>query len=216
MIPEINPKISSKIIVEKAEYPKTNLWYAFWKRFFDVVLSAVALLCTAIPMLIVMIAIRAESEGCAIYKQVRLGKDEKPFVMYKFRSMYIDAEKDGICWAKKNDSRITKVGRVIRKLRIDELPQLINILKGDMAIVGPRPERPEFYDIFDEYIDGFRQRTYVKPGLTGHAQVNGGYDLAPEEKILYDMEYIQKRGFCMDLQIVWKTVLVICSREGAR
>lgn len=216
MIPEINQNISSKIVIEKMDCPKINLWYAFWERFLDLVLCTVALTVLFIPMLIVMIAIRAETEGCAIYRQVRLGKDEKPFVIYKFRSMYNDAEKNGICWAEKDDARVTKVGNVLRKLRIDELPQLINIIKGDMTIVGPRPERPEFYDIFDEYIDGFRQRTYVKPGLTGHAQVNGGYDLTPEEKILYDMEYIKNRGFCMDLQIVWKTALVICSGKGAR
>ena len=99
---------------------------------------------------------------------------------------------------------------------MDELPQLFNILLGDMSFVGPRPERPEFYDVFDTYIDGFRQRTLVKPGLTGYAQVNGGYSLKPEEKIIYDVEYIKNRSIGMDLQCIFKTVHVVLSHEGAK
>jgi lipopolysaccharide/colanic/teichoic acid biosynthesis glycosyltransferase len=108
------------------------------------------------------------------------------------------------------------LGAKLRKSRLDELPQLFNILKGDMSIVGPRPERACFYDEFEKYIPHFRQRLTVRPGLTGHAQVNGGYDLKPEEKIVYDMEYIANRSLRMDIQCIWKTVLVVFSHDGAR
>jgi lipopolysaccharide/colanic/teichoic acid biosynthesis glycosyltransferase len=113
--------------------------------------------------------------------------------------MRIGAENGGMQWASDDDPRVTKVGKWLRNTHLDELPQIVNIILGQMSIVGPRPERPEFYDFFDTYIVGFRQRTLVVPGLTGYAQVNGGYDLKPEEKIIYDIEYIRNRSLKMDM-----------------
>lgn len=186
------------------------------KRVFDIVSSCLALIVLLIPMLIIAIVICVDSPGNPIYIQNRLGKDEKPFKIYKFRSMRIDAEKNGIQWAKDDDPRVTRVGKFLRKTRLDELPQLLNILKGDMSVVGPRPERPEFYDVFDTYIFGFRQRMLVKPGLTGYAQVNGGYYLKPEEKIVYDIFYIKKRSVAMDIKCIFQTVGIVFNHEGAK
>ena len=205
-----------KIVVEKlGTLPKKPVYSAV-KRLFDFVVALVALILLLIPMLIISIVIVLDSPGKPIYSQIRLGKDQKPFRLYKFRSMKKDAEVDGAQWAEQDDPRVTRVGRVIRKTRIDELPQLLNILSGKMSLVGPRPERPEFYDLFDQYIDGFRQRTLVIPGLTGHAQVNGGYELLPEEKIVYDIEYIKNRSLKLDLQCILKTIRVVFTRDGAR
>ena len=130
--------------------------------------------------------------------------------------MYTNAEENGPQWAAKIDWRCTRVGRFIRKSRMDELPQLINILRGDMSFVGPRPERAFFYDQFETYIHGFCNRLVVRPGLTGLAQVNGGYELKPEEKIIYDMEYIQNRSIRMDFVCIIKTVKLVFTHEGAR
>ncbi|MBQ8623917.1 MAG: sugar transferase [Oscillospiraceae bacterium] len=191
-------------------------FYIFVKRCFDIIISVIAGILLFIPMMIIALLIKLDSKGPALFKQERLGKGGKPFIMYKFRSMCIDAEANGPKWAEKNDGRCTKLGAKLRKSRIDELPQLINIIKGEMSFVGPRPERACFYEQFEEYIPGFHNRLLVQPGLTGHAQVNGGYDLKPEEKILYDMEYIKNRSFRMDLQCILKTVSVIFSHRGAR
>lgn len=167
-------------------------------------------------MLFIAFAICMDSPGNPIFSQVRLGKNQVPFKIYKFRSMRLDAEKDGAQWAANEDPRVTHVGRFLRKSRIDELPQLFNILMGQMSFVGPRPERPEFYDFFDTYIVGFRQRTKVIPGLTGHAQVHGGYDLKPEEKIIYDVEYMKNRSWSMDLYCILNTIVVVFNHKGAR
>lgn len=190
--------------------------YLFIKRVFDIVASLSAGLILLIPMIVIGIMIRLDSPGPAIYRQLRLGKNGKEFYMLKFRSMVEDAEIDGPRWAEKDDERCTRLGYKMRKVRLDELPQLWNIFVGDMSFVGPRPERPYFYDEFEKYIPNFRDRLAVKPGLTGHAQVNGGYELKPEEKIIYDMEYIRNRSVGMDLQCIFKTVAVIISRGGAR
>lgn len=190
--------------------------YLFIKRLFDVVVSLVLGVVLLIPMLLLALLIRLDSPGPAIFKQERLGKDGKPFVMYKFRSMRLDAEKHGPQWAKENDRRCTRLGRIIRKSRVDELPQLWNILRGDMSLVGPRPERAHFYDIFEVYIPNFRERLSVRPGVTGLAQVNGGYNLKPEEKIVYDLEYIKSRSVRMDLYCILQTVRVVFTHEGAR
>lgn len=190
--------------------------YLFIKRCLDIILSLLAGILLVIPMIFITILIRIDSPGKAIFSQTRLGKDEKPFTIYKFRSMYLDAEKNGAQWAEECDSRVTKVGKVLRNTRLDELPQLFNILKGDMSIVGPRPERPEFYEVFDTYIVGFRQRMKVKPGLTGHAQVIGGYSFLPEEKIVLDLEYIKKCSLKFDLLIVVKTIGVVFKGDRNR
>jgi lipopolysaccharide/colanic/teichoic acid biosynthesis glycosyltransferase len=190
--------------------------YLRLKRLCDVLIAFFALAILWVPMLVIALVIRLDSPGPALFMQERLGKGGKPFTMIKFRSMRMDAEANGPQWAEKNDCRCTKVGRFLRKSRLDELPQLVNILMGEMSFVGPRPERACFYDEFEKYIPHFRQRLLVQPGLTGHAQVNGGYELKPEEKIVYDLEYIARRSVKMDLQCIWKTVLVVFSHDGAR
>ena len=186
------------------------------KRIMDVILSFVSGLALALPMVIIAILIKLDSPGPAIFRQERLGKDGKPFTIHKFRTMYLDAEADGPQWAKRNDCRCTPLGRFLRHTRLDELPQLWNILKGDMSIVGPRPERACFYSEFETYIHGFCYRLLVKPGLTGLAQVNGGYDLKPEEKIMFDMEYIQKQSIELDLKCILQTIHLVFTHEGAR
>ena len=186
------------------------------KRIMDVILSFVSGLALALPMVIIAILIKLDSPGPAIFRQERLGKDGKPFTIYKFRTMYLDAEADGPQWAKRNDCRCTPLGRFLRHTRLDELPQLWNILKGDMSIVGPRPERACFYSEFETYIHGFCYRLLVKPGLTGLAQVNGGYDLKPEEKIMFDMEYIQKQSIELDLKCILQMINLVFTHEGAR
>lgn len=175
------------------------------------------LLMLAVPICILAcIAIYIELRVNPIYTQKRIGLNGRVFKIYKLRSMYIDAEKDGPKWASENDERITKVGRIIRKTRIDELPQLVNILKRDMSFIGPRPERPELIEEFLKNIPDFNDRLLVKPGITGWAQVNGGYSLTPKEKLEFDKYYIQNRGFKLDLLILLKTIIVIFTRHGAR
>lgn len=175
------------------------------------------LLIIAVPICILAcIAIYVELHVNPIYTQKRVGLNGRVFKIYKLRSMYIDAEKDGPKWASENDERITKVGRIIRKTRIDELPQLVNILKRDMSFIGPRLERPEFIKEFIKYIPDFNDRLLVKPGITGWAQVNGGYSLTPKEKLEFDKYYIKNRGFKLDLLILIKTIIVIFTRHGAR
>lgn len=175
------------------------------------------LLMLAVPICILAcIAIYIELRVNPIYTQKRVGLNGRVFKIYKLRSMYIDAEKDGPKWASENDERITKVGRIIRKTRIDELPQLVNILKRDISFIGPRPERPELIEEFLKNIPDFNDRLLVKPGITGWAQVNGGYSLTPKEKLEFDKYYIQNRGFKLDLLILLKTIIVIFTRHGAR
>ena len=196
--------------------PKHSMGYLITKRFIDIVVSVVAGVVLLVPMLLIALAIRVDSQGTVIFKQERLGKNGKPFIMYKFRTMYIDAEKYGPQWAERNDWRCTRVGQLLRKTRLDELPQIWNIFRGEMSIVGPRPERAYFYDQFETYIHGFCNRLVVKPGLTGWAQINGGYDLKPEEKIVFDMEYIEKQSFMLDIKCILRTVKLILTHEGAR
>ena len=186
------------------------------KRVFDIVCSFLGLLILAIPMMIIALIISIDSPGAPIFKQERLGINGKPFMIYKFRSMRLDAEENGPQWADEQDPRCTHFGQILRRTRLDELPQLYNILRGDMSLVGPRPERAYFYREFEKYIPGFSNRLMVTPGLTGYAQVNGGYSLKPEEKIIYDMEYIQHRSIRMDLACILRTISVIFSGDGAR
>ena len=205
-----------QIYVEQLPPLPPRRMYAFLKRTFDILMSSVALILLVVPMSIIALVIVIDSPGNPIYTQKRLGLREKPFRILKFRSMVIDAEAEGLRWAEVDDPRVTRIGKILRRTRLDELPQLINILLGQMSFVGPRPERPEFYSIFDTYIIGFRQRMLVIPGLTGWAQVKGGYDLRPEEKILYDIAYIKRRSLWMDLICIAKTVYVIITGKGTR
>jgi exopolysaccharide biosynthesis polyprenyl glycosylphosphotransferase len=190
--------------------------YCLVKRLFDIIFSIVTGLILLVPMLMIGLLVKLDSKGPALYKQERLGWKGKPFVMYKFRSMRVDAEENGPQWAEQDDDRCTRFGKFLRKTRLDELPQVLNILSGEMSVVGPRPERAYFYDKFEAYIPNFRDRLQVKPGLTGYAQVNGGYELLPEEKLAYDMEYINKRGLWLDFVCILQTVRLIFTHEGAR
>ena len=195
---------------------KESIVYNVYSRILDIGLSLIGLI-IGIPLVIIFgILIKLEERGPIIYKQERVGKHGKLFDVYKLRSMRVDAEKYGAQWAQNNDPRILKVGNFIRKTRIDEIPQLFNILKGDMSIVGPRPERPMFTMQFNDDIDGFINRLLVKPGLTGWAQVNGGYEITPEEKLKLDLDYIKSRNIFIDISIIFRTVKVVLTGEGAR
>jgi len=190
--------------------------YLMVRRLFDIVL-AIAGLVVAFPLLVIFsIAIKLDTKGTVFFRQVRVGVKGKYFQLLKLRTMEMDAEKDGPRWAVNNDPRVTRIGKYLRKTRIDELPQLINVLKGDMSIIGPRPERPIFTEIFNQKTPGFIKRLAIKPGLTGWAQVNGGYDITPEEKLAYDLEYIRKRSFFLDVKILLLTFKVVMTGEGAR
>ncbi|MGP4079010.1 sugar transferase [Pseudalkalibacillus sp. R45] len=186
------------------------------KRIFDILFSIVLLALTLPIMLVTMLAIRLESPGSPLFFQERVGLNGKVFKVIKLRSMRNDAEKNGPQWAQKNDARVTKVGAFIRKTRIDELPQVLNVLKGDMSLVGPRPERPVFVEQFNQEIPGFVNRLSVKPGLTGWAQVNGGYDITPNEKLALDLYYIRNLSPDFDMKILYKTVKVVITGDGAR
>ena len=202
---------------QRQEYVvKTPKGYLFIKRAFDIFASALGLLLCLPLMAVTTVAIKIESPGPAIFKQERLSKDGKPYTMYKFRSMRLDAEKDGPRWASVNDDRCTKVGRIIRKCHVDEIPQLWNVLRGDMSMVGPRPERAFFYDEFEKDIPDFRQRLRVKAGLTGLSQVNGCYDMTPAQRLAYDKTYMETRGVWTDLKILLQTVVVVFNGKGAR
>lgn len=183
--------------------------YELVKRCFDVTFSAFLLLLLAIPMFVIGIAVKFSSPGPALYTQERLGKDGKQIKICKFRTMVSDSEIDTIRWSYDEDPRVTPLGRILRKYHIDELPQLWDIFRGVLSFVGPRPEREVFYDAFETYIHGFRERLKVKPGLTGLAQVTGGSLMPPEEKIVCDIEYIRNRSVVLDLKLMAKTVVVV-------
>ncbi len=186
------------------------------KRIMDIVISSIVLLLTSPFMLLTAIAIKLEDKGPVFYSQQRCTKNGKCFMLHKFRSMYVDAEKiGGAQLAKKHDARITKVGGFIRMTRIDELPQLINVLKGDMSFVGPRPERPEFVKENCKKIPEFQYRMKVKAGLTGYAQVFGKYNTSFLDKLKLDLLYIEKYSILLDIRIIIMTLKVIMMKENA-
>lgn len=189
-------------------------YYPFVKRAIDIVCAGFALVVLSPVFLIVAIAIKSYDKGPVFYKQIRLTQGHKEFEIYKFRSMITDAEKGGARLASQNDSRITPVGKIIRATRIDELPQLINILKGDMAIVGPRPERPEIEKQYLEELPEFGLRLQVKAGLTGYAQVFGKYNTTPLDKLKLDLLYINQRCLALDLKLILYTVKIIFIPES--
>ena len=193
-----------------------GFYYEFIKRIIDVILAFIGLIVASPIMAIISIAIKLESRGPVFYCQERVGKNGRVYTMYKLRSMYENAEENGAQWAEEDDPRVTKVGKFIRRTRLEELPQLFNVLKGDMSLVGPRPERPIFTYQFNEQIPGFINRLQVKPGLTGWAQVNGGYKLTPAEKLEYDLYYIENRTIWLDIKIMLKTIMVVLTGKGAR
>ncbi|ALC82517.1 MULTISPECIES: sugar transferase [Bacillus] len=190
--------------------------YLIVKRMLDIAFSIIGLVFAFPVILFFAMLISIETPGSPFYIQERVGMNGKYFKVIKLRSMRKDAEKSGAKWAEANDPRITRIGSFIRKTRIDELPQLLNVLLGDMSIVGPRPERPCFTAEFNNQIPGFTNRLIVKPGLTGWAQVNGGYEISPKEKLIFDLYYINHLTFLMDIKIMLKTFKVVLTGDGAR
>ena len=170
-------------------------------------------------MLVTAIVIKLDSPGPIFYLQERVGKGGEGFKILKFRSMRTDAEKDGPVWAKESDHRVTRIGRIIRKLRIDELPQFINVLQGEMSFIGPRPERPEFVRLLEREIPYYSQRHLIKPGLTGWAQIRYPYGASIEdakEKLQYDLYYIKNLSPLLDLIILFETIRIVIFGRGAR
>ncbi|MEM9495620.1 MAG: sugar transferase [Pseudomonadota bacterium] len=192
---------------------------AFFKRALDIVISLAVLVALAPVFVITAIAVKMDSPGPALFRQARVGQGGRVFEVLKFRSMRTDAEKDGPQWASANDDRITRVGRFIRKFRIDELPQAFNVLKGEMSFVGPRPERPEFVCILEKEIPNYRLRHALKPGITGWAQVQYEYTASVEgarEKLKYDLFYVKKFTPILDIVIILLTVRVVLFGLGSR
>lgn len=192
-----------------------SVWYLVVKRGMDIALSLAALVILSPLMLVTAAAIKLYDGGPVFYKQIRLTKDRKEFYVYKFRSMRVDAEKDGVArLASQGDDRITPVGKVIRSLRIDELPQLLCILVGTMTIVGPRPERPEIAEQYEKEMPEFALRLQAKAGLTGYAQVYGKYNTSPYNKLQMDLQYIGSMGLVTDLKIIFATIKVLFVPES--
>lgn len=189
-------------------------YYPFLKRLSDIVISMTAILLLSPIMIITALSIKLYDRGPVFYKQTRLTKDARRFEIIKFRSMKMDAEKNGAQLSTVHDDRITPVGKIIRKLRIDELPQLFNILKNDMAVVGPRPERPEIAAQYEQDIPEFHLRLQVKAGLTGYAQVYGKYNTTPLDKLKLDLIYIAQRSVLFDLRILFYTIKIIFIPES--
>ncbi len=196
----------------------TKKSYEILKRLMDVICALLGLIMTAPLLPFIALAIKLESPGQIIFRQIRVGKNSREFLAMKFRSMVNDAEKNGAQWAVKNDSRVTKFGRLMRKTRLDEIPQLINILRGEMSLVGPRPERPEFIEMLSSDIPFYRERLLVKPGLAGWAQLMGpAYGGSKEEtleKLEYDLYYVKNRSLILDLSIILKTIRVVLGGKG--
>lgn len=206
------------------------------ERALNVVIASTALAIASPVMLLFAILVKVTSPGPIFYAQTRVGLDRRrgraghsydrrsrdlgglPFLIYKFRSMYVDAEsRTGAVWATKNDPRVTPIGRLMRKCRIDELPQLINVIRGDMNIVGPRPERPVIFSRLCDDIEEYPLRQRAKPGITGWAQINQAYDSCVDdvrEKVRYDLEYLERRGVGEDLRIMARTVPVMLFGRG--
>lgn len=193
-----------------------NPEYLFLKRLADLLIAGSATILLSPIMIITAISIKIYDRGPVFYKQIRLTKDGKEFGVLKFRSMKVDAEKDGVARLSsgENDPRITPVGRIIRKCRIDELPQLLNIIKGDMAIVGPRPERPSIAAEYEKNMPEFHLRLQAKAGLTGYAQVYGKYNTTPYDKLLMDLMYISHPSLLDDLFIMFATVKILFMPES--
>jgi lipopolysaccharide/colanic/teichoic acid biosynthesis glycosyltransferase len=170
-------------------------------------------------MLVTALLIKVDSPGPVLYRQNRVGLGGRCFTLFKFRSMRTDAEASGPAWAQRRDPRVTRVGAAIRRVRIDELPQVFNVLRGEMSFIGPRPERPHFVAQFNELIPCYAARSLVKPGLTGWAQVNFPYGASVEDartKLSYDLYYVKHRGFLLDVVILVSTVRVVLFQEGSR
>ena len=185
--------------------------YLICKRFADLVFALAAGVIFLIPMLIIGVLVKLDSKGPAIFKQERLGQDGRPFVIYKFRSMVENAEADGPKWAEVNDNRCTRLGRILRKSRLDELPQLINIIKGDMSFIGPRPLLVKYLPLYSEHQ---RKRHLVRPGLSGLAQVSGRNVLNWQDRLNLDVEYVHNISLALDIKVFFMTISAVLKREG--
>lgn len=206
-----NCESSSSDSLRQAPSPPRVSGYYRVKRYVDLAVMILTLPIIGSTILLFMLLVKLTSKGPVIYTQIRCGKDGKPFKMYKIRSMVLDAEKGkGATWSRGADPRITRVGRIMRKLHIDELPQIYNVWKGEMTVIGPRPERPEFIEALEEKVPGYRYRMLVPPGMTGYAQINWRADTGLEDvqrKLILDLEYIERVSFCFDMRILAGTVL---------
>ena len=240
--PASNPKFALHLVEATGSYTAPAEWDVrprerseIVTRVVNVVIAAIALAATSPVMLVIALLVRVTSRGPALYSQTRVGVDRRyrrkdtdnrrvhdyggmPFEMYKFRSMVIDSEADGrAVWATRHDPRVTRVGRVLRNTRLDELPQLYNVIRGDMNIVGPRPERPSIFAELRENIPEYHMRQRVRPGITGWAQVNQAYDSNLDDvrrKVSYDLEYIQRQSLVEDLRIMSMTIPLMLFGRG--
>ena len=220
--------LTGKLIVEQinpgwlifSQGFQKSLGRRFLKRTSDIVLSSIMLVLFMPFCFLIILMIKLDSKGPSIFSQERIGQNRKPYNLHKFRSMVMDAESTtGPVWAEDDDSRVTRVGEIIRKLRLDELPQLWNVLRGDMSFVGPRPERKYFIEQLEQVIPYYRERFTVKPGITGWAQVCYGYGASVEdaiEKLNYDLFYIKNMSILMDVMILLRTVKIVLFSKGAR
>ncbi len=199
---------------------KVSRMHRTFKRCLDLLCAAAGIVLTFPLLPLVALAVKLDSAGPVFYRQERVGEKEKPFFLYKFRTMRADAESTtGAVWAQKNDTRVTRLGAFFRKTRIDELPQFFNILRGDMSMVGPRPERPEFVETLKQIIPYYSERHFVKPGVTGWAQVRYPYGASVEdamEKLRFDLYYIKNLSLAFDVMIILETIQVVLFRRGSR
>jgi sugar transferase (PEP-CTERM system associated) len=226
--PNLYEQIQGKLMLESITpswfifsqgFRRTSL-FSFCKRTIDILLSTSGLLMTLPFFPIIALAIKLDSKGPVLFSQLRVGNKEKQFLLYKFRSMRQDAEQgSGAVWAEKNDPRVTSLGKFLRNSRVDEIPQLINVLKGDMSFVGPRPERPEFVEKLKQVIPYYSKRHFIQPGLTGWAQVRYPYGASVEdavEKLRYDLYYIKNISPFLDTLIFFETIKVVLFGRGVR
>lgn len=226
MVPDLHDAISGQVRVGQLYgFPLIEItpqlmqpWEEATKRTVDILFSLIVL-AVGLPLwLLIALAVKLDSRGPATYKQDRVGKDGKTFILYKFRSMYQNAERvTGPTWADKNDPRITRVGRILRKLHLDEVPQFFNVLWGDMSLIGPRPERPFFVEQLSEEIPLYKRRLKVKPGITGWAQIKHTYDQSLEDvkvKLQYDLFYIENMSIRMDVKIALNTIVHMLAGKG--
>lgn len=227
-LPDLYDIVSAKVSMNRVEgVPLVEVmaqplygWYHFVKRVGDILFGIAVMLLTWPIWIILAFIIPRQSGGSWIYKQERMGHDGKPFDMYKFRSMVVNAEEfTGPTWATEDDPRVTPIGRIIRRFRIDEIPQMLNVIRGQMSVIGPRPERPSFVEEFSELIPFYRRRMIVKPGVTGLAQVKHKYDETLDdvkEKLKYDLYYIDNLSLLLDLKILAQTTIVMVAGKGAK
>lgn len=226
--PSFYEQMTGKLLLESitpswfifSEGFRVSAWRRAVKRTMDIICSTAGIILTLPFLPLIALAIKLDSPGPVFFRQERVGEREKGFTLYKFRTMGMDAEKGtGAVWAKKNDPRVTRVGEFFRKSRIDEIPQLYNVLRGDMSLIGPRPERPEFVRQLKEIVPYYSERHFVKPGVTGWAQVRYPYGASVEdalEKLRYDLYYIKNFSLALDPLIVLETIKVVLFRRGGR